>query len=252
MKKGFKVFVNLALLFVLCIPAFSQPHQKSVETFVIDNFDTEKEWTWTVNASRFVAEGYPKFGRFNGIPNSLKPFQPADVEPKVFGLQAAYNLKGDNWLEIIPMKDGKTFEPPFVGTVDHLDFWVWGANYLYYLEVMVRDADGRVHVLPAGNLRFNGWRNIIVKIPGWMNQHSRPRSGPRNLSLIGFRIRSDAAEYVDDFTFYMDNLKYMSNSLSFIYDGYELKDQSFEDAESGSAVPNSNNGGNSNSSSEAN
>ncbi|MCI7436667.1 MAG: flagellar filament protein FlaA, partial [Spirochaetia bacterium] len=60
MKKGFKVFVNLALLFVLCIPAFSQPHQKSVETFVIDNFDTEKEWTWTVNASRFVAEGYPK------------------------------------------------------------------------------------------------------------------------------------------------------------------------------------------------
>lgn len=90
---------------------------------------------------------------------------------------------------------------------------------------------------------------LFVKIPGWISQHSRLRSGPRNLSLIGFRIRSDAAEYVDDFTFYMDNLKYMSNSLSFIFDGYELKDQSFEDAESGSAVPSN---GSKSSASEAN
>ncbi|MCR5495891.1 MAG: flagellar filament outer layer protein FlaA [Treponema sp.] len=248
MKKGLKVFVNLSLLFALCLPAFSQPHQKSVETFLIDNFDTEKEWKWTVNASRFVAEGYPKFSTFPGIPNSLKPFQAEGVEPRVFGLQSAFNRKGDNWLEIIPMQGDKTYEIPFVGTVDHLDFWVWGANYLYYLEVMIRDSDGRVHVLPCGNLRFNGWRNVIVKIPGWISQHSRLRSGPRNLSLVGFRIRSDAAEYVDDFTFYMDNLKYMSNSLSFIYDGYELKDQSFDEAESGSAVPN--NGSNSSTSEE--
>ena len=246
MKKGLKVFVNLSLLFVLCIPAFSQPSSKSQETFLIDNFDNvgnqnyfhdgeSLNWEWTVNASRFVAEGYPKFGTFNGIPNSLKPFQKGDTEAKVFGLQLAYNRKGDNWAEIIPMRDGKVFEIPFVGTVDHLDFWVWGANYLYYLDVMIRDSEGRVHVLPAGNLRFNGWRNIIVKIPGWVAQHSRLRSGPRNLSLVGFRIRSDAAEYVDDFTFYIDNLKFMSNSLSFIYDGYELKDQSFDDAQSGSS-----------------
>lgn len=249
MKKGFRVFVNLALLFALCIPAFSQPNSKSVETFSIDNFDTEKEWSWTVNASRFVAEGYPKFGYFNGIPNSLKPFQPADVEPKVFGINVAFNRKGDNWLEVIPMKDGKTYEPPFVGNVDHLDFWVWGANYLYYLEVMIRDADGRVHVLPACNTRFNGWKNVIVKIPGWISQHSRLRSGPRNLSFVGFRIRSDAAEYVDDFTIYFDNLKYMSNSLSFIYDGYELKDQDFSGAETGTNVADS--GSSSTSSSEA-
>ena len=39
MKKGLKVFVNLSLLFVLCIPAFSQPSSKSQETFLIDNFD---------------------------------------------------------------------------------------------------------------------------------------------------------------------------------------------------------------------
>lgn len=240
MKKGLKVFVNLALLFALSIPAFSQPSSKSVETFVIDNYDTEQEWKWVVNASRFIAEGYPKFGYFDGIPNSLKPFRrEGDPDPKVFGIQAAFNRKGDNWIEIIPTKDGKNFEIPFIGNVDHLDFWVWGANYLYYLDVMVRDANGRVHVLPAGNLAFNGWKNFVVSIPGWIPQHSKLRSGPKNMTLVGFRIRSDAAEYVDDFTVYFDQLKYMSNSLSYVFDGYELKDTDFSGAETGSAVPNS-------------
>lgn len=236
MKKGLKVFVNLALLFVLCIPAFSQPSSKSQETFLIDNFDAETEWSWTVNASRFVAEGYPKISYFNGIPNSLKVLTKSDVEPKVLGVKVAYNRKGDNWMEVFPVKDGQNYEIPLIGNVQQIDFWAWGANYLYYLEVLIRDADGRVHVLPAGNMRFNGWKNMIVSIPGWINQHSRLRSGPENLSFVGFRVRSDAAEYVDDYTIYFDNVKYMTNSLSYIYDGYELKDSDFSDAEQGSVA----------------
>ena len=150
MNKGLKGFVSLALLFVLCVPAFSQPSSKSVETFPIDNFDTDQEWTWTTSASRFVAEGYPKIAKFQGIPNSLKPFyKDSEAEPKVLGVKAAFNRKGDNWFEVYPTVDGKTYEIPFKGTVDHIDFWVWGANYLYFLEVIVRDSDGRVHVLPA-------------------------------------------------------------------------------------------------------
>ena len=100
---------------------------------------------------------------------------------------------------------------------------------------MVRDADGGVHVLPCGNMRFNGWKNIIVKIPGWINQRSRLRSGPQTMSFIGFRVRSDPAEFVDDFTIYFDQLKYMSNSLSFIFDGYELKESDFGNAENASS-----------------
>ena len=75
MKRGLKVFVSLACLFVIGLPLFSQPSSKSVETFVLDNFDSSdsNEWTWEVNSSRFVAEGYPKTGYYDGIPNSLKP-----------------------------------------------------------------------------------------------------------------------------------------------------------------------------------
>lgn len=105
---------------------------------------------------------------------------------------------------------------------------------------MIRDSNGRVHVLSAGNLRFNGWKNIIVNVPGWIDQHSRLRSGPENLTFVGFRVRSDAAEYVDDFTIYFDNLKFLSNSLSYIYDGYELKEADFSNAETGTSAGKSN------------
>jgi len=245
MKRGLKVLVGLACLFVIGLPVFAQPSSKSIETFVMDDFDSAGEqnymyngkgcsWDWAVNSSRFVAEGYPKTGYYEGIPNSLKQLRKgSDKEFKVFGVKTAFNRKGDNWFEIYPTSDDKPYEIPFVGTVTQLDFWMWGSNYNYYLEVLVRDALGTVHVLPAGSLAFNGWKNIVVNIPGWLQQHSHLRSGPENMTFVGFRIRSDASEYVDNFVVFIDQIKYTTNSLSYIFDGYELKDADFgEDSSS--------------------
>lgn len=244
MKRGLKVLISLACLFVVGLPAFSQPSSRSIETFVMESFDSvgnqnymyngqTYNWEWGVNTSRFVAEGYPKQGYYEGIPNSLKALRKGDTStPQVLGVKTAFNRKGDNWFEVYPVLDGKPFEIPFIGNVTNFDFWVWGANYKYYLEVMVRDATGRVHVLQAGSLTFNGWKNIIINIPGWIQQHSHLRSGPENLTFVGFRVRTDAEEYVDDFVIFFDHMKYTTNSLSFIYDGYELKDADFGDSSS--------------------
>ena len=234
MKRGLKVFVGLASLFVIGLPLFAQPSSRSIETFVMDDFDSAGEqnylydgkaysWDWAINSSRFVAEGYPKQNYFNGAPNSLRQLlKGTDKELKALGIQTAYNRKGDNWFEVYPTKDDKAFEIPFTGIVSTIDFWVWGSNYNYYIEL---------RVLPAGSLAFHGWRNIIINIPSWIQQQSHLRSGPTSMSFVGFRIRSDAEEYVDDFMIFFDQLKYTSNSLSFIYDGYELKDV-FADSES--------------------
>ena len=64
MKQGFFVFISLVLMVLFCVPVFGQVNSKSVETFSIDNFDTagEMEWTWDVQASRLVADGYPVLG----------------------------------------------------------------------------------------------------------------------------------------------------------------------------------------------
>lgn len=238
MKQGIYVFMCLLLVVMFCVPVFGQSVQ-SVETISIDKFDTadEMDWTWSVQASRFVTEGYPITGYFSGIPNPLSyTIAVDDPDPMVLGVKTRFDRKGDNWFELYPSatgEDGDTenYEIPLIGTVSQIDMWVWGANYLYFLEVMVRDADGRVHVLPACNLGFEGWQNVVVKIPTYIRQRSRLRSGPETLSFVGFRVRSDPNEYVDDFVIYFDNLKYTTSVLESIYDGYDLRKADFGDGD---------------------
>ena len=236
MKKGAVVFTSLALLLAFAIPAVAQPSSRAVETFVVETFDDagSNEWTWNVQASHFIdsENGFPKMNYFDGMPNSLKELLKDSENPKVLGVKTSYLRKGENWFEVYPEKDGKPYEIPFIGNVTQVDFWVWGANYLYYIDLLVRDADGRVYTLHAGNLAFEGWRNLIVTVPSYIRQHSRLRSGPKSLTFLGFRIRTDPDEYVDDFNIFFDQLKYTTNTLSNIYDGYELKDIDFGDSSS--------------------
>ncbi len=240
MKKGVVVFTSLALLLAFCVPAVAQPSNKAVETKVVDTFDDtgDNEWTWGIQASNYVDKenGFPKMAYFEAQPNSLKVFNKEGETPKVLGVQSSFLRKGENWFEIYPEKDGKPYEISLVGTVSQIDFWVWGANYLYFIDLLVRDADGRVYTLPAGNLAFNGWRNVIVPVPTYIRQQSRLRSGPKTMTFVGFRVRTDPDEYVDNFNIFFDQLKYTTNALSNIFDGYELKDIDFGGSSSGSTT----------------
>ena len=234
MKKGLILFASFALLLTVGIPAFSQAPSRSVETVMIDDFDGTNDavtWTWNVQASRFVTENSPIINTFEAMPNSLKAVTNPEDTHKVIGVKTKFDRKGDNWIEIYPEKDGKPYEIPFRGNVKTLDFWVWGAHYLYFLDVLVRDADGRIHIIHAGNLAFDGWRNIIVDIPTYIRQHSRLRSGPEQMTFVAFRITTDPAEYVDDYVVYFDHFKYSTGALAYIFDGYELQKADFGDDE---------------------
>ena len=234
MKKGLILFASFALLLTVGIPAFSQAPSRSVETVMIDDFDGTNDavtWTWNVQASRFVTENYPIINTFEAMPNSLKAVTNPEDTHKVIGVKTKFDRKGDNWIEIYPEKDGKPYEIPFRGNVKTPDFWVCGAHYLYFLDVLVRDADGRIHIIHAGNLAFDGWRNIIVDIPTYIRQHSRLRSGPEQMTFVAFRITTDPAEYVDDYVVYFDHFKYSTGALAYIFDGYELQKADFGDDE---------------------
>ena len=87
---------------------------------------------------------------------------------------------------------------------------------------------------------FQGWRNVVVNIPGYVRQHSRFRNGRPNLTFVGFRIRSNANEAVDNYVIYFDQLKYTTNTLSNIYDGYDLKDADFGESEDSGSSSTSN------------
>ncbi|MGL4981648.1 MAG: flagellar filament outer layer protein FlaA [Treponemataceae bacterium] len=244
MKRNWFLFVCFTFIALFCGSALFANGTESFESVLIDNFDdTEKvEWTWRAQSSRYVTEGYPRVQHFEGIPNSLK-FQRKEDDPPamILGVEARFDRKGDNWIEIYPSttnEEGATvpYEIPLHGIVKQLDAWVWGAGYDYSLVILIRDAHGSVHEFPLGKLDYLGWKNRSAILPTWLVQKSRYRSGLKNAAFVGFRIKASALAPVDQFVIYFDNLKYLSNTFVDLYDGYEMNTNSFGETSSAAAT----------------
>lgn len=235
MKQGGFMFACFVLMMAFCIlPVTSQEYNKSFQTYSVDSFDGSEEvdWTWTVQGSKFATDGFPTLQIFDGMPQALKVMYPENENntKRFLGVQSKFNRMGDNWFDIIPTVDGRPYEIPLKGEVARLDMWVWGADYFYELEVLVRDAVGRVHVLPIGWLNFKGWKNLGVSIPSSIKQSTK-YLGKESLSLVCFRVRSNPNERVDNFYFFIDEIMALTNVFVDSYDGYDLTEASFEATE---------------------
>lgn len=233
MKQGCFMFACFVIVSALCVlPAQAQDYNQSYQTYVVESFDGsgDAEWTWEVKASKFATDGYPKGQTFDGMPQALSVmFPPSEgVSKGFFGVQAKFNRMGDNWFDIIPMVDGEPYEIPFKGQIARLDMWVWGSGYYYQLEMLVRDAEGRVHTLPIGWLNFKGWKNMGISIPTSIKQSTRYIGTP-GFSFVCFRVRSSPSERVDNFYFFIDELQALTNVFVDTYDGFQLLDASFDE-----------------------
>jgi len=239
MKQGGLIIASLVLLFTLFVaPVSAQNRAVNYETDIVDNFDSpDTDWTWIAAGSKFVTKGYPVLKFFDGMPNSIRVTQ---VDPKgtykFLGLEVKFDRKGDNWVDIVPTKkgsDGKVapYEVPFKGRISRLDMWVWGANYAYELEILVRDCNGRVHTLPVGLVNHEGWQNMSVLVPSYIQQVSPYLNGVQQMAFIAFRIRSRPTERVDSFYIFFDQFKALTDTYMDSYDGFELVGAQFSDTQ---------------------
>jgi len=239
MKQGGLIIAGLVLLFTLCImPIAAETRPVNYETYIVDNFDSpDTNWTWIAAGSKFVTKGYPVLKYFDGMPNAIRVTQ-TDTKGtyKYMGLEVKFDRKGDNWVDIVPMKAGSTdpkdrYEIPFKGRVSRVDLWVWGANYDYQLEMLVRDCEGRVHTLEIGSVAFEGWKNMSVNIPTNIQQVSSYLNGVQQMSFVAFRLRTSPTERVDSFYIFFDQFKALTDTYMPSYDGFELTGTKFSDAD---------------------
>jgi hypothetical protein len=237
MKQGGLIIAGLVLLFTVCImPVTAETNPVNYETYIVDNFDSQNtEWTWIAAGSKFVTKGYPVLKYFDGMPNAIRVTQ-ADAKGtyKFLGMEVKFDRKGDNWVDIVPTKpgsDGKAvpYEIPFKGRISRLDLWVWGANYAYELEMLVRDCNGRVHTLSFGTVDHEGWKNMSVYVPSNIQQASPYLNGTQQMSFVAFRVRSRPTERVDSFYIFFDQFKALTDTYMPSYDGFELVGAQFAD-----------------------
>ncbi len=237
MKHGSLIFASVMAVFLCTFYSLSsQESDVNYQTYMVDTFDnTEGEWSWHAVGSKFVTNGFPILKTFDGMPHAVKVMNEKEEGAKFLGVQVKFNRRGDNWLDIVPSKQGEKglepYEIPFKGNIARLDMWVWGAGYLYELEILVRDCFGRVHTLPVGTLDFKGWKNMSVSIPKSIPQSSKYIGAGKEMKFVAFRVRTRPVEHVEDFYIFIDQFKALTNMYRDSYDGFELATTQFGSAD---------------------
>lgn len=245
MKRGNLLSVTVLLTFVSGILG-AQDMRLLLESFVVETWDGEdstffsdsgEPLKWDVRGSKFTAEGRPQVVNISGEwPVDLfghKPEEPDSLG--VLGIRGAYDRQGYNQLELVPgTGSGDNFVPkaiPLHGRVQMMDFWVWGANYNFYVEFHFRDFNGMTHVLSpvrfdrrqeAGSIKFLGWKNMYISIPNNIRRAENNRAGISNLSLAKIVFITHPEETVTDFYVYLDHLRILSDVREEFYDGFDL------------------------------
>ena len=241
MRHGSLIFASVLAVFLCTLfPLSSLDAEVNYQTYMVDTFDSaEGEWSWHAVGSKFVTKGFPVLKTFDGMPHAVKVMNENSEGAKFLGVQVKFNRRGDNWLDIVPSKQGQNglepYEIPFKGNIARLDLWVWGAGYYYDLEVLVRDCYGRVHTLPVGVLNFKGWKNLSVSIPKSIPQSSAYINAGKEMKFVAFRVRTRPTEHVEDFYIFIDQFKALTDMHKDSYDGYELANMQFGEVANGAA-----------------
>jgi len=230
MKRGALLLICLAFLLITSQSVIADEVVQNLESRIVASFDNPDEQQWYVQASKFVADGYPMMAFAPAWPEAVFGLNSEGRDLRVLGARAAFNKQGYNYLEFIPVaenEDGELVPTPIElpGRVKELDLWVWGSNYDYYMEVHVRDYTGRVHVLNLGGIKYVGWQNLRATIPTYVPQaggYVTDGGFIKTLELLKFVLWTKPAENVSGFNVYLDQVKVLTDTFVTRFDGDDL------------------------------
>jgi hypothetical protein len=230
MNKGARVILSLFIVFLTCA-AMVTADEKTVnlESVVIQSFDNPDTDTWMAVGSKFSTTGFPKVAYAKAWPTALFGSNADNKDLRSLGVSGKFDRREYNWIDLIPVKKNANGEMassplPLPGRVKMLDMWVWGSNYNYYLEAYLQDFQGVVHIIPMGDLNFEGWRNLRIYVPDNIPQSQRYLPKRETLSLVKIRLWTRPTEKVDGFQIYFDQIKVLTDTFETLYDGDNLAD----------------------------
>ena len=241
MKHGsFKTTIRIAaclfLAFAAVFSSFGDERTPQLESFILENFNGDSDYTWVLAASKFATKTddgeFPQMAYVGAWPAAVFGFNRTD-DIKSLGIHGRFDRRGYNWIDLYPVKGGSgddandPVEIPMQGRVRTLDMWVWGANYNFYIEVYLRDHDGVVHNLRFGDIAYTGWRNLRVNVPTTIGQSKRILPNRAGLKFVKFRIWTQPVERVGDFYIYFKQLKILTDMFESLFDGNNLADEDY-------------------------
>ncbi len=230
MKRGsvFSLCMLLAIAFVIPSTVFADESTENLVSIVVESFDPDDRTSdWLVVGSKFITEDYPKQVYAKTWPEALWGYNKEQIDYEVLGINARFDRKGYNYLEIIPVVDATAEEwehnpIPLRGRVKTFDCWVWGSMYDYDIEMHLMDYNGMNWVLPLGNLRYSGWKNLAVDIPNYIPQATQYIPYYKQMTFEKLMIWTKPQESVHEYFVYVDHLKVLTDVFESRFDGDTL------------------------------
>ncbi|HAK44409.1 MAG TPA: flagellar filament outer layer protein FlaA [Spirochaeta sp.] len=230
MKRGNILFlcILLAMAFVIPSTVFADESTENLVSRVVESFDPDDRTSdWLVLGSKFITEGYPKQVWAETWPEALWGYNTDQNDYQVLGINARFDRQGYNYLEIIPVVDAAADEwehnpIPMKGRVKRFDCWVWGSEYDYSIEMHLMDYNGINWVLPLGNLKYTGWKNLVAEIPNYIPQATRYIPYYKQMTFEKLVIWTAPQESVHEYYVYIDQLKILTDVFESRFDGDTL------------------------------
>ena len=219
----FGLFILMSVL--LALPVTADEETENLVSSILEDFDNPDQSKWIVVGSKFATEGYPKTANPVAWPAALYGANKEGKEYKVLGVNSKFDRMGYNYIELIPDRKNEAGEYtgiPIPGRCKVLDMWAWGSNFNYYLEAHITDYRGVTHVLPLGDLKYEGWKNLKVQIPNYIPQGESYLPKLKQLSLVKLVMWTRPTERVDGFFIYFDQIKVLTDVFISRYDGDDL------------------------------
>jgi hypothetical protein len=235
MRPGTRSLLGATLVLLLILPAAlvaADEYTANLVPVILESFDQPDKSLWIVQGSKFATKDYPQSTLVRAWPDALFGANKEKKDLFALGIHGKFDRKAYNSLEIIPAKkdeSGKLVPNPLPipGRIKALDLWVWGSNYNFYMDLHLRDYQGVDHVIPLGDLSYQGWRNLSVTIPPSIPQERRHIPRYQGLEITEFVIWTRPTESVDDFYVFVDQIKVLTDMFESPFDGDNLADQDY-------------------------
>ncbi len=235
MRPGTRSLLGAALVLLLFCPSalgVADEVTKMLVPVVMESFDQPDQALWIVKGSKFATQGYPQSTLVRAWPVALFGQNKENKNYFALGIHGKFDRKAYNAIQIIPaQKDasGKLVPSPLTvpGRAQSINVWVWGSNYYFNIEVHLRDYQGVDHVLPLGELSFQGWRDLSAVIPPSIPQARRHVPRYQGLELTEFVIWTSPTESVDDFYVFLDQVTVLTDMFESPFDGDNLADPDY-------------------------
>ena len=235
MRLGWRARIGSTLVVVFFFASafvMADEYTQIVTLRSIASFDSQDQWNWIVQGSKYSTNGYPQMNIVKAYPDALYGHNQENKPLYSLGVHGKFDRKGYNYVEMIPaQKDSSgNLQPapiPIPGRAQKVDLWIWGSNYNYWLDLYLRDYQGIDHVLHFGSLHFVGWKDLTVDIPSSIPQSRSYIPRYEGLVMTKLVMWTAPDEKVDDFYLFIDEINCLTDIFESRFDGEDLADPTY-------------------------